>query len=103
MTKKMQRAYAEVDEILKYMPKQYIEKIPLRLRQLFHNCRQRVDKILINPQQSIKKQNIIYETKVLLTILKLHYWCESEEEKEELKKNLIDNDLKLKQKYTMFN
>lgn len=102
MTNEMLRAYAEVDEVLKYMPKQYIEKIPSRLKQLFHNCRQRVDNITINPRQSIKEQKIVYETKVLLTILKLHYWCKSEEEKAKLKKSLIENDLKLKEKYNMF-
>ena len=102
MTNQMQRAYAEVDEILKYMPTQYIEKVPDRLRQLFNKCRQKIDKVSINPQQSINEQNIVYETKVILTILKLRYWCESEEEKEKLKKNLIDNDMKLKEKYNMF-
>ena len=102
MTYKMERAYAEVDEILQYLPSKYIEKIPYKLRRLFKDSRQRVNNISINSQQSIEMQNIAYETRVILTILKLYYWCESEDEKTAIKKKLIENERKLKEKYKIF-
>lgn len=102
MTEVMRKAYTEVNEILKMLPKEYVQKVPIKLRDMFEKTRINDYKVDLNPNKSIKEQNVVYETRVILTILKLNYWCESEEEKRRLKEKLINNNKKLQEKYDMF-
>ena len=96
MTKTMKQAYAEVDEILKFMPKEYVDKIPLKFRNLFSECRDRISDVKIDPNKTLKEQRIMYETRVIIAVLKYNFWCENEEEK-----NKILEKIKLKEKLAL--
>lgn len=97
MTKTMLRAYAETNEVLKFMPQSYVSKIPQKLRELFEISDVDSFSISIDPNKSIQQQKLQYETRVILTILKMNYWA-SPEEKEIIQRTLIENDEKAKQK-----
>lgn len=99
MTKVMSQAYAEVDEILKYMPNEYVEKVPMKFRKLFAEGRLDNYNPKIDPNKSIHEQNLVYETLVILTILKYNFWCKSEEEKAKLLEQMKEIDRKNAEKY----
>lgn len=99
MTKAMRRACTEVDEILKYLPQEYVNKIPQKFRRMFFDARLDDYPVKINPNKSIKEQNVVYETLVILTILKMNYWCNSEEEKNGINQKLKENEKRVQDKY----
>ena len=99
MTKVMRRACTEIDEILKYMPRDYVEKVPMKFRRMFYDARLLDYQVKIIPNRTIQEQNIAYETRIILTILKLNYWCNSEEEKKAIEKKLEENEIRIADQY----
>lgn len=99
MTRTMRQAFTEVDEILKYLPKEYIEKIPMKLRKLFSDCGLKDYKVKINLDKPLAEQVITYDAIALLTMLRYNYWCNSEEEKKKMEEQMIENDRIAKEKY----
>lgn len=99
MTKVMRQAYAEVDEILKYMPKEYIDKVPMKFRKLFADCKLLDYEVYIDPDKSLSEQKVVYETLVIINILKYNFWCDSEEEKKEMLEKMKEFDRKEREKY----
>lgn len=85
-------AYAEVDEILNLLEDTYIEKVPEKVRNFFKEERDNEYKIEIDIQRPLIEQKLKRETLVLLAILNLNYWCESEEEKQEFLNELAENE-----------
>ena len=93
MEKESQLAYAEVDAILDMLETEAVEKIPLKVREFLKNEK---DKNYI-PKFSedfteIDNMELMRETICLLTILEINYWCETEEEKQNIFNNLKEND-----------
>ena len=102
-TKDAKIAYSEVIAILNLMEDKYKNKIPQSLLKTFEDEKKEdyIPKIDVN--ESLAKQNLQRETLVILAMLNLNYWCESEEEKEDLIKEYSKNDKKkeeeLRKKY----
>lgn len=92
MTKVMRQAYAEVDEILKYMPKEYLDKVPIKFRKLFSECKLKNYTVKINPDKPLSEQPVIYDTLVIIAILKYNFWCETEEEKKKMMEQMKENE-----------
>ena len=89
-------AYSEVYEILKFIEDEYVNKKKKRIMDFFEVERDKEYKPIINVNISLDDQNLKRETMVLLAILNYNYWCDSEEEKKEIQKELIRNS-KLKE------
>lgn len=89
---KTRQAYSEIDEFIGLLNNEQIEKIPLKLRELFKKEKDPNYKKGINPNESIKNQNLKEETLALIALLNLKYWCEDEQEKERLKKVYAQNE-----------
>lgn len=85
-------AYAEIEEILKYMPKIYVDKIPTKLKEFFYQERDEKHIFKYDNSKKLANQNITKKTKTLLAILKLNYWCTSEEERNRWKDKFIKNE-----------
>ena len=83
-------AYSEIFEILSLMEEDK-EKVPQEVRDFFEEQRMKEYKPKIRTDIPLTEQNLRRETVVLLTILVINYWCDSEEEKQsfinELEKN----------------
>ena len=96
-------AYAEVDEILNYIDDEYIERIPKRIRDFFKEERNKDYKPIIDINKSFEEQDLKRSTIVILSILNMNYWCESEEEKKEIIQSWSKNEEKaeaeLREKY----
>lgn len=97
------QAYSEIDEFLELLDEQTRNEIPEKLRQFFKEEKDENYHKGINPDISIKDQNLKRETLALIALLNLEYWCKDEKEKERLKKVYSDNEIKyqeeLREKY----
>ena len=91
ITKEFAEASSEINEILGYLPNEYVEKIPVKLREFFKKVADKDYVSNIDPYKTLDQQKMKLKTKTLLTIIYREYWCNSEE-RVELDKILIEND-----------
>lgn len=80
--------------VLRAIEKSYSEALPPEIIEyLLLTCD--VDNIpQLDPNKGINEQNISEDTKAFLTILKLKYWCKTQEQKNELLKKIKENEKK---------
>ena len=85
---------AEVLGVLMALGDKYINKIPSQVMEyITHNCDMNsIPAIDVNKR--IEDQNISKEARSFLTVLKLKYWCKSEDDKNALLKLLDENEKK---------
>ncbi len=103
MNIKTKEIYSEVYQLLNLLGNEYIDKLP---KSLFNMLREKRN-INYEPKYTedlpLNKQNIKKETLSIIALLHLNYWCENENEKNELKqifKNNEDNyQNELREKY----
>lgn len=93
ITNEFAEASAEINEILGYLPTEYVEKIPAKLREFFNKVKKEDYVSKIDPYKQLDEQELKPKTEILLTIIYRNYWC-NEEERAELDKILIENDKK---------
>ena len=96
ITKEFAEATTEINKILSYLPTEYIEKIPIKLRKFLKDVESKEYIPNIDPYKQLDEQDIKPKTKTLLTIIYRNYWC-NEQERAELDKKLIENDKKYEQ------
>lgn len=77
-------AYAELLEILSYMESEYTSKIPKKLMQVLQRNALTTYENHIDATKPLEEQKISQKTAALIGMLTLQYWCESEEQKQEL-------------------
>ena len=85
-------AYAEVDAILDLLDSKFTEKVPVKVREFIKANKDEDYMPNINPNISLEEQNLKRETVSFLTLLQINYWCESEEEKQEIIRELENTD-----------
>lgn len=102
VTNEFAEASAELIEILRYIPKTEVEKIPLKLRGFFEDVSKPNYNVRSDPRKPLEEQDLKEKTKDLITVIYRNYWC-TEEEKQILDKQLLENDKKyedeLRKKY----
>lgn len=105
MRKNMMNAYAEIDILLNYIPKEYKDEIPIELKNMFRNKKSLKYKSNININNPFDKGKLKRETLVILAILQYSFWYKTNEEKEKFKKMLVNNEIKhqnkLKEEYNV--
>lgn len=94
MEKGLYKAYAEVDKILSFMEFRYVEKVPQKMRDMFKKEKLQGYEPNIDKNHPLETQNLERKTLAILAMLNLNYWCENEEEKQELIKAYSNNDKK---------
>ena len=89
-----EKVNSEILCVLMALGDTYVNKIPSQVMQyLIKNSKK--DYIPeIDKNKRIEEQNISKEARVFLTMLKLKYWCKTEEEKEVLLNILNENEKK---------
>ena len=83
-------AYSEVCTILNMLEDEYKERVPKNVMDFFEEERDKEYNPIIDVNIPLEKQNLKRKTLVLLAILNLNYWCDSEEEKQE-KQEILDS------------
>ena len=96
-------AYSEVYEILNLLEVEYVEKVPEKVRNFFEEERLKEYKPQIKVDTPLTEQNLQRETIVLLAILNLNYWCDSEDEKQEFFNELAENEKEKKELEERYN
>lgn len=91
---KIEMAFSEVYEILHFLDKELIEKIPLSVRKLIEEERDKGYKVTLDPKVSLEEQDLLVETYNVLGVLKLKYWCKNEFEKQKMMEIANENELK---------
>lgn len=84
MNKNNSKAYSEVYQILNLLEEEYLDRIPKKVLDFFNETRDKEYKPIIDVNKPLNEQNLQRDTMILLAILDLNYWCDSEEEKQEL-------------------
>ena len=85
-------AYAELLEILSFTNINLVNKIPKKLISLFQENASSVYEHHLNRNIPLEEQDISSETATLITLISLNYWCETEEEKNKIRKFLTKNE-----------
>ena len=90
-------AYAELLEILSFLNKKFIEKIPSKMMNIFNKNALTTYENHLDISVPIHEQNISKKTAALIAVLALKYWCETDEEITILKEVIAENDKKLEE------
>lgn len=97
-------AYAELLEILSFTEEADVNKIPKKLISVFQKHALSTYEKHINPNLSLEEQNLSEKTVSLIVLLTLNYWCETEQQKEQIKNKLKENEIRktreLEEKYS---
>ena len=88
------KAYSEVYTIVNLLEDEYKNRVPKKIMDFFDEVRDKKFEVNIDIERSLLEQNIERQTLVILAILELNYWCDSEEEKQELLKEFAENERK---------
>ena len=93
--------YSEVYGVLNMLGSKYIEKLPKQVYQLIDRERNRGYNPVYNAEIDMYKQNITNQALAMIMLFHLNYWCENEQEKEQLKKILNKNQTEVEEKYSI--
>ena len=101
MEDKYPKAYKEVIEILKYVPKESVSKIPNSMIQTFEKNMDGNYEFKVDENKSFEEQKILDETKAILAIIFRDYWAtpfqrEKIIAKEKYEKQKIEKEKKIK-------
>lgn len=100
------QAYTEVYCILKYFPKEILNKLPAKLLKMIQSKFDEKYKINVDVKRNLLNQNLSKKARDILVVLKYNFWS-NEDEKEKLKKKLYENETKfqneLSEKYNTDN
>ena len=103
ITQEQSYAYAELLEILSFTDASLVNRIPYKLMHIFEKYASRSYEKHLDMNLPLEDQDISKKTATLITLLTLNYWCDSEEEKNEIKLLLNENqkikEQELKEKY----
>lgn len=89
--------YSEVYQVLNLLGNEYINKLPNSLLNMLKENRDINYSPQYNEDEPLNKQNIKKEALAIIALLHLNYWCESEQEKLEIKQILKNNENKYEQ------
>ena len=76
------KAYKEVYEILKYIPEEYISKIPNDLLQTIEENMDKNYNFEVDISKNLEEQETLEETNAMISIIYKDYWADPERRKE---------------------
>lgn len=89
-----QEMYSEVYSILNLLGNSYIAKLPKSLFKMIEEEKSSTYNPQYREDQSLNEQNIKRESLSMIALFHLNYWCNSDEEKEQLKQLFENNEEK---------
>lgn len=81
------KAYKEVDEILKYIPKNEYKKIPKNFIQFIKINMDKEYSYKVQNIKNFKEEKMLKETRIILSILYRDYWATPDKRKEIIKRD----------------
>ncbi len=89
-----QEIYSEVYSILNLLGESYIKKLPISLFNMIKEEKRQDYNPKYDSKIDLEQQNIKRETLSMIALFHLNYWCNSDEEKNELKTLFKTNEEK---------
>ena len=89
-----QEMYSEVYSILNLLGNNYIAKLPKSLFKMIEEEKSSTYNPQYSEDKSLNEQNIKRESLSMIALFHLNYWCNSNEEKEQLKQLFKNNEEK---------
>ena len=89
-----QEMYSEVYSILNLLGNNYIAKLPKSLFKMIEEEKSSTYNPQYSEDKSLNEQNIKRESLAMIALFHLNYWCDSNEEKEQLKQLFKNNEEK---------
>lgn len=103
MNVQTQEIYSEVYSILNLLGERYIKKLPVSLFNMIEEEKRQDYNPKYDSKINLEQQNIKRETLSMIALFHLNYWCNSDEEKNELKilfkTNEEKHQAKIREKY----
>lgn len=87
-----QKVFSEVNAFLEIVGEEYKNKIPKELIKLINEEKSEEYNPKYDSEIPIEEQNLSRETLAMIALLDLNYWCETEEEKQSLRKIFSQNE-----------
>lgn len=94
MNVQTQEIYSEVYSILNLLGESYIKKLPISLFNMIKEEKRQDYNPKYDSKINLEQQNIKRETLSMIALFHLNYWCNSDEEKNELKTLFKTNEEK---------
>lgn len=92
MTYEMQKAYAEVYEVLQQMPQEYIRKIPKKIIEMLEKEKLKNYEIELNKENLVDASRLTKTAMTILAVFQYQYWCPNEKIKQELYQTYLKNE-----------
>ena len=94
MNEQTKEIYSEVYSILNLLGENYIKRLPISLFNMIKEERKQDYEPKYDLKNDLSQQNIKRETLSMIALFHLNYWCNSDEEKNELKTLFKTNEKK---------
>lgn len=94
MNTKVQETYSEVFGMLNMLGEGFINKLPEKLFNMIKEEKSSTYNPKYISDKSLSEQNVKRESLAMIALIHLNYWCETEEEKNELRAILNENEKK---------
>lgn len=95
MNEQTKNIYSEVYSILNLLDEEYKNKLPTEILNMIEQQKNSEYSPVYSLAESVENQNIQKETKAMIALFKLYYWCDSNEEQEQLVNLLKGNEDKV--------
>ena len=95
------KAYAEVYEIINLLGAEYRDKIPAKVIDFLQNNKDDNYIVILDPEMPLEDQCLLKDTINILALIKKDYWCDSKEESDQFFSVLRENEKKSKEKYSI--
>ena len=89
---KYAKAYKEIVEILKYMPKESVNKIPSKMLEMFNEEQSKDYNFKIDTEKPFEEQELLEETKAILANMFRDYWATEYQREIILQKEKFDRE-----------
>lgn len=97
------KAYKEIVEILKYIPKESVNKIPKEMRDMFEEEMDKTYSFKIDTTKPFEEQELLEETKAILANIFRDYWATDYQKARIIKKENQDREEWERQKREKYN
>lgn len=93
-------AYSEVLEILKYISKEELNKVPKDMLKMFKTNASNENQFIYNPNKTLQEQNVSEIARAIIAILFRDYWTTENQKQKILDKQNLDREKMREEMYS---
>ena len=103
MENNYKKAYKEIIEILKYVPKENVDKIPKEMLEMFEDEQDKEYTFKVDTTKAFEEQELLEETKAIFSNIFRDYWANDYQKKKIIEKENADRVKWEEEKYIKYN